>query len=51
VDSLIAGERPAQGVDEARSTLAFALAAARSAEQGREVTLAEVVAEPPGPSD
>lgn len=44
VDALRAGRAPEQGLDDARLTLAFALAAARSAEEGREVPLAELLA-------
>jgi predicted dehydrogenase len=46
VDALLEGRRPAQDADDARRTLAFALAAARSAAEGREVTLAELVGGP-----
>lgn len=42
VDALREGRAPAQDVFEARHTLAFALAAARSAAEGREVALAEL---------
>jgi len=49
VDDLLEGRPPAHGSDEARRTLVFALAAARSAEQGREVALAEIRSEAPGP--
>jgi len=42
VDALREGRAPAQDVSEARHTLAFALAAARSAAEGREVALAEL---------
>lgn len=41
-DALLAGRACFQDVADARRTLAFALAAARSAEQAREVTLAEI---------
>ena len=44
VDALLAGRQAPQDVDEARRTLAFALAAARSAAEAREVTLAEILA-------
>jgi predicted dehydrogenase len=43
VDALLEGRAPAQDVDEARRTLAFALAADRSAREGREVTLCEIL--------
>jgi predicted dehydrogenase len=43
VDAVLEGRSPPQGADEARQTLAFALAAARSAAEGREVTLAELL--------
>jgi predicted dehydrogenase len=42
VDALIEGRQPHQGLDDARRTLAFALAAARSAAEGREVAIAEL---------
>ncbi len=42
VDALLEGRAPRQTVAEARRTLAFALAAVRSAAEGREVSLAEV---------
>jgi predicted dehydrogenase len=42
VDALLEARPPAQTVDEARRTLSFALAAARSASEGREVPLSEV---------
>jgi predicted dehydrogenase len=42
VDSLREGRAPAQDLGEARKTLAFALAAARSAAEGREVAVAEI---------
>jgi predicted dehydrogenase len=45
VDALLEGRAPAQSVDEARRTLAFALAAARSADQGREVEISEIEGE------
>jgi len=45
VDALLEGRQPALDGAEARKTLAFALAAGRSAAQGREVTLAEVLAQ------
>lgn len=44
VDALLEGRSPPQDADEARRTLAFALAAARSAEEGREVALSELLA-------
>jgi predicted dehydrogenase len=44
VDALLTGREPAQNGEEARRTLAFALAAARSAAEGREVALAELPA-------
>jgi predicted dehydrogenase len=43
VDALLAGRAPAQDLADARLTLAFALAAARSAEQNREVQLGELL--------
>lgn len=46
VDALLEGRQPPQDLAEARRTLAFALAAARSAEEGREVSLAEVYSAP-----
>jgi len=42
VDALLEGRPPRQTVAEARKTLAFALAAVRSAAEGREVSVAEV---------
>ncbi|MFQ5699134.1 MAG: Gfo/Idh/MocA family protein [Myxococcota bacterium] len=42
VDALRAGRAPDQTLAEARKTLRFSLAAARSAAEGREVTLSEV---------
>jgi len=45
VDALLEGRAPAQTVAEARRTLAFALAAARSADQGREVAISEIEGE------
>jgi predicted dehydrogenase len=42
VDALLEARAPAQEADEARRTLAFALAADRSGREGREVTLAEI---------
>jgi predicted dehydrogenase len=42
VDGVLAGRPVAQDAGEARKTLAFALAATRSADEGREVTLAEI---------
>jgi predicted dehydrogenase len=43
VDALLEQRQPPQDVDEARRTLAFALAASRSAEEGREVEVAEIL--------
>ncbi len=43
VDALLEGRQPPQGVDEARRTLAFALAACRSADEGREVEVEEIL--------
>jgi predicted dehydrogenase len=43
VDRLLDGRPPVQDVAEARKTLAFALAAGRSANQGREVDVAELL--------
>jgi predicted dehydrogenase len=43
VDALLAGRPAPQDAEEARRTLAFALAAARSADEGREVTLDEIL--------
>ena len=40
--ALLEGRQPAQDLDEARRTLAFALAAARSAAEEREVALSEL---------
>lgn len=45
VDALLEGRQPALDATEARKTLAFALAAGRSAAEGREVTIAEVLAD------
>jgi predicted dehydrogenase len=42
VDALLDGREASQTVAEARATLAFAIAAGRSADEGREVTIAEV---------
>jgi predicted dehydrogenase len=42
VDALLEGRPAPQSANRARETLVFALAAARSADEGREVTLAEV---------
>jgi predicted dehydrogenase len=42
VDALLAGRAPDQTLDDARETLVFALAAARSAAEGREVALDEL---------
>jgi predicted dehydrogenase len=42
VDALLEGRPCAQDVADARKTLAFALAAARSADEGREVAIAEL---------
>ena len=49
VDALLEGRAPAQQAEAARHTLAVALAAARSAEEGREVAVAEIE-ESPGAS-
>jgi predicted dehydrogenase len=46
VDALLEGRQPEQTVEDARRTLAFALAAARSADEGREVSLHEIVSVP-----
>jgi predicted dehydrogenase len=43
VDALLEGRQPPQDLAEARKTLAFALAASRSAAEGREVSVAEVL--------
>ncbi|MDX1650644.1 MAG: hypothetical protein R3263_12400, partial [Myxococcota bacterium] len=43
VDALREGRAPEQDLDDARRTLAFALAAARSADQEREVALEELL--------
>jgi predicted dehydrogenase len=43
VDALLEGRQPDQTLAEARRTLAFALAAARSAREGREVAIAELL--------
>jgi len=43
VDALLAGRTPAQTAGDARQTLALTLAAARSAAESREVTLAEIL--------
>ena len=48
VDALLEGRTPAQSTGDARRTLAFALAAARSAEEGREVALSELGAREDG---
>jgi UDP-N-acetylglucosamine 3-dehydrogenase len=48
VDALLEGRAPAQDAAEARRTLAFALAADRSAREAREVTLAELDSTPSG---
>ncbi len=42
VDRLLEGRPPEHGLEEARRTLAFALAASRSAAEGREVAIAEI---------
>ena len=42
MDALLEGRAPAQGIEAARETLVFALAAARSAAEGREVALDEL---------
>ncbi len=44
VDALLEGRRAPQDLPEARRTLAFALAAGRSAAEGREVALSELEA-------
>jgi len=44
IEALLEGRPPAQSAPEARRTLAFALAAARSAAEGREVAVAEIEA-------
>lgn len=49
IDALQTGRRPEQDVADARKTLAFALAAARSAAEAREVTIAEVAEGPASP--
>jgi predicted dehydrogenase len=46
VDALRGGRQAAQDLPEARRTLAFALAAARSAEEGREVGIEEIYCAP-----
>jgi len=43
VDALLEGREPPQNLEEARRTLAFALAAGRSAAEGREVPLSEIL--------
>jgi predicted dehydrogenase len=43
VDALLEGRQPPQDLDEAKSTLAFSLAACRSADEGREVTVEEIL--------
>ncbi|MFQ5352900.1 MAG: Gfo/Idh/MocA family protein [Candidatus Binatia bacterium] len=43
IDAILRGQRPRQDVEEARQTLAFAFAAALSAEEAREVTIAEIL--------
>ncbi len=43
VDELLEGREPPHGVEDARRTLAFTLAAARSAREGREVALSEIL--------
>ena len=43
VDALLEGRQPPQDVGEAQRTLAFALAAGRSADEGREVAIAELL--------
>ena len=42
IDALLEGRQPSQSAAGARETLAFALAAQRSAAEGREVTIAEI---------
>jgi predicted dehydrogenase len=49
VDALLEGRQPPQNADEARRTLAFALAASRSAAEGREVDVAEILKEAAAP--
>jgi len=49
VDALLEGRTPAQSLGDARETLVFALAAARSAATGREVALGEVRGAPAPP--
>jgi predicted dehydrogenase len=44
VDAILEGRAPAQDVEASRATLAVALAAGRSAAEGREVAVAEVLA-------
>jgi predicted dehydrogenase len=44
VDALLEGRTPELSAEEARQTLAFALAAARSADERREVLLSELPA-------
>lgn len=51
VDDLLVGRRPTQDTEDARRTLCFALAVARSSEQGREVAIAEIQDESPGRTD
>jgi predicted dehydrogenase len=48
IDALRTGRPPEQDVADARKTLAFALAAARSAAEAREVTIAELEEEAAG---
>jgi predicted dehydrogenase len=43
IDALREGRLPRQSSDEARRTLAFALAAGRSAAEGREVAIGELL--------
>jgi predicted dehydrogenase len=47
IDALVTGRAPAQAADEARQTLAVALAVARSAAESREVALDEVLQDRP----
>jgi len=49
VEALLTGRAPEQSLSEARQTLAVALAAARSAEEGREVAVAEILGDGSAP--
>ena len=42
IDAVLEGRQPAQSPEDARETLAFAVAAQRSAHEAREVTLGEL---------